>query len=52
MLLISLVAGTIDKLTEEFKEASPEEKELLIKSSINLLEVFTSELKMRSGLYK
>lgn len=46
-MLLSLVAGTIEKLAREFKEAGPEEKERFIKSSVALLETFTEELKTK-----
>lgn len=43
-MLIGLVADTIEKLAEEFKEANPEEKKRFIKSSVNLLKTITEEL--------
>lgn len=48
-MLINLVAGTIEKLAEEFSEASPGEKERLIKSSVTLIETFTNELISKIG---
>ena len=51
-LLIDLVAGTIEKLAVEFGEASPGEKERLIKSSVTLIETFTNELKSKIGVEK
>jgi len=48
-LLIDLVAGTIEKLAEEFSEASSGEKERLIKSSVTLIETFAEELKSKIG---
>ncbi len=47
--MIDLVAGTIEKLAEEFSEASPGEKERLIKSSVALIETFAEELKLKIG---
>ncbi len=51
-MLIGLVAGTIEKLAEEFREASPEEKERLIKSSVFLLDTFTEAIKTKIGMVK
>lgn len=51
-MLIDMVAGALEKLAEEFSEASPGEKERLIKSSVTLLETFTEELKSHIGTEK
>ena len=51
-MLIDLVAGTIEKLAEEFSEASPGEKERLMRSSVTLLETFADELKSKIGAEK
>ncbi len=51
-MLIGLVASTIEKLAEEFREASPEEKERLIKSFVVLLETFTEEIKTKIWMIK
>lgn len=51
-MLINMVAGTIERIAEEFREASPEEKERLIRSSVALLETFTEELKTKIGMIK
>lgn len=48
-MLLDMATGLIEKLSKEFKEAGPEEKERFIKSSIALLEQFTETMKTNIG---
>ncbi|MCL6478150.1 MAG: hypothetical protein K6T65_07010 [Peptococcaceae bacterium] len=49
-MLINLLATTLKKFSDELKEASPEEKERLMNSAINLLEVMIDTAKNKRPL--
>lgn len=44
-----MATGLIEKLTEEFRSAGPEEKAQFIRSAIDLINVLAQELKVNTG---
>lgn len=48
-VLLGMATGLIEKLTEEFRSAGPEEKAQFIRSAIDLINVLAQELKVNTG---
>lgn len=44
-----MVKGLIERFTEEFRSAGPEEREEFIRSSIDLIGVLAQEIKVNIG---